>query len=60
VTGKPVDAAFPPLVFLQLLFGRRSFDELHSIMPDVWARPSARLLLTALFPVRPSSAHPIT
>jgi hypothetical protein len=58
--GTPADAAFPPLVFLQLLFGRRSFDELHSIMPDVWARPNARLLLAALFPVRASSAHPIT
>ena len=58
--GLPTDAAFPRLVFLQMVFGRRSFDDLHSVMPDVWARPAARLLLDVLFPVRASCVHPIT
>jgi len=53
------NAAFPPLVFLQLLFGYRDFDELRHAFPDVWARDEAVPLLRALFPSRPSLALPI-
>jgi hypothetical protein len=47
-------AGFPPLVFLQLLFGRRDLDELRYAYPDVWASDQAELLLRALFPRAPS------
>jgi GNAT superfamily N-acetyltransferase len=49
---------FPPLVFLQLLFGYRSLDELRHAYPDVTvgghATPGAPLLLKTLFPPQPS------
>src|SRR4051812_13623726 len=48
------NAGFPPLVFLQLLFGRRSLAELHHAFPDVHADQIGRSLLEALFPARPS------
>lgn len=52
-------AGFPPLVFLQALFGHRSLDELHMIYPDVWAEGDARALLNTLFPKRPSLLMPL-
>ena len=45
-------AGFPPLVFLQLLFGHRSLRELRHAFPDVWANETGRALLEALFPSR--------
>jgi hypothetical protein len=53
------DAGFPPGVFLQLLFGYRSLDELRDIFPDVWADGMALPLLRALFPARPSWVLPL-
>jgi len=53
------NAAFPPLVFLQALFGYRSLDELRHAFPDVWARDEAVPLLRALFPPRRSLVLPI-
>lgn len=47
-------AGFPPLVFLQLLFGYRSLAELRYAFPDCWANPESTLLLNALFPKKPS------
>ncbi|RAQ95325.1 GNAT family N-acetyltransferase [Thermogemmatispora tikiterensis] len=47
-------AAFPPLVFLQLLFGYRSLEELSYAFPDVEVKPTAEMLLQTLFPKRPS------
>ena len=52
-------AGFPPLVFLQLLFGRRSLDDLRYAYPDVWANDEAVPLLNALFPARPSWVVPL-
>jgi hypothetical protein len=52
-------AAFPPLVFLQALFGYRSLQELRAIYPDVWAEGDAKALLEALFPKRPSLLMPL-
>jgi GNAT superfamily N-acetyltransferase len=45
-----VDGGFPPLVFLQLLFGHRSLDELRYAFPDVQVEDRAELLLKTLFP----------
>lgn len=50
--GERQQAGFPPLVFLQLLFGRRSLDELKDAYPDVLADDEATPLLNALFPKR--------
>jgi GNAT superfamily N-acetyltransferase len=52
-------AGFPPGVFLQLLFGRRTLAELRHILPDVWATPEAEVLLDILFPRRPSHVVPV-
>ncbi len=54
------DAGFPPNVFLQLLFGRRSLAELTYILPDVWVK-DARVgsLLQILFPTKPSWILPL-
>ncbi len=43
-------AGCPPLVFLQLLFGRRSLDELRAWHDDVWAEDEPAMLLNTLFP----------
>lgn len=53
------DAGFPPLVFLQLLFGRRSLDDLRYAFPDVWAKNEVELLLRTLFPAKPSWVLPM-
>lgn len=47
-------AAFPPLVFSQVLMGHRSIDDLRAVFPDVWADDDGRALLEALFPKRAS------
>ncbi len=52
--GSEASAAFPPLVFLQVVFGHRSIEALREILPDVWVNPETRLLLKTLFPTRPS------
>ncbi len=48
------NAGYPPLVFLQALFGHRGLDELRAIYPDVYAEGEAVALLDTLFPKRPS------
>ena len=53
------DGGFPPLVFLQLLFGYRSLDSLRSSFPDVRVNDNAELLVKALFPSRPSWVLPL-
>jgi len=53
-------ATMPPLVFLQLLFGHRTLDELNAVLPDVQAHDDdARLLFEALFPKRHSHVLPL-
>lgn len=54
IWGERQHASFPPLVFLQLLFGRRSLAELRAAFPDVRATDEAAALLDALFPKRVS------
>ena len=53
------DGGFPPLVFLQLLFGHRSLDSLRSAFPDVWVNDTVEVLVNALFPARPSRVLPL-
>lgn len=54
-----LDASFPALVFLQLLFGYRSLPELRHAFPDVWVADQSELLLKTLFPTRPSWILPL-
>jgi len=53
------DGGFPPLVFLQLLFGYRSLGELRYAFPDVWVNDGVELLVKALFPSRQSWVVPL-
>lgn len=52
IWGERPQASFPPLVFLQLLFGHRSLAELRDAFPDVRASGETDALLEALFPKR--------
>jgi GNAT superfamily N-acetyltransferase len=60
---KPEDkesAAFPGLTFLQIVFGYRSFDELHYAFVDCyWDTNEARRLLEILFPKKLSDVLPV-
>jgi GNAT superfamily N-acetyltransferase len=59
-TGERWDGAgFPPLVFLQLLFGHRSLEELRYAFPDCRADEEPALLLNALFPKQASWVLPL-
>jgi len=49
------NAAFPDLTFLQVLFGYRSFAELHQSFADCWWNSEQdRALIDILFPKKPS------
>lgn len=49
------DVHFPDLTFLQLVFGRRSFDDLTAAFADCYADDNeVTVLLRILFPQRPS------
>jgi hypothetical protein len=50
-----VNAWFPPLTFLQILFGRRPFDELDDAYPDCFAEDEVAPVLRVLFPKKPSN-----
>ena len=52
--------AFPGLVFLQLLFGYRGYDELQYTFADCWCdSEEARALINILFPKKLSNVYPI-
>jgi hypothetical protein len=54
------EIAFPDLTFLQLLFGHRTLDELKQSRADCWWNGDrTRLLMSALFPRKPSQLLPI-
>ena len=54
------DIAFPNLTFLQILFGYRSYEELHYAFPDCWCdNEEARVVINGLFPKRQSQIFPI-
>jgi len=59
--GHAGDAGFPPLTFLQLLFGYRSLEMLKTSFVDCWTdRDEFHVLLSALFPRQPSDVWPIS
>ena len=49
----------PPLVFLKLVLGDRSIDELAATYPDVIVRDDSRLLVDTLFPRVRSTVAPL-
>ena len=52
--------AFPDLTFLQILFGYRSYDELHQSFADCWCdNEEVRALINILFPKKLSDVFPI-
>ena len=54
------DIAFSNLTFLQLLFGYRSYEELHYAFPDCWCdSDEVSVLLNILFPKKLSRILPI-
>ncbi|HEU5381910.1 MAG TPA: GNAT family N-acetyltransferase [Ktedonobacteraceae bacterium] len=53
------DAQCPELVFLQLLFGYRSLDELRYAFPDIQVQSESAGLLKALFPLQHSWVMPL-
>ena len=54
------DIAFPNLTFLQMVFGYRSYEELHYAFPDCWCdHEDVRVLINALFPRKASNIYPI-
>jgi len=60
-SGEEESAAFPDLTFTQLLFGYRSFDELHHAFADcLWSNNDARVMLNILFPKRLSDVFPVS
>jgi len=55
------DIACPDLTFLQLVFGHRTLDELKQSRADCWWKSDReRLLVTTLFPRKPSLLLPIS
>jgi GNAT superfamily N-acetyltransferase len=57
--GPGDDAAFPPLVFTQLLLGYRDLDALRAAYPDVRCQEDKEPLLRALFPAATSIVLPL-
>jgi hypothetical protein len=52
--------AFPGLTFLQILFGYRSYEELHHAFPDCWCDgEEVRALIDILFPKKLSDVFPV-
>ena len=59
-SGDDGSAAFPGMTFIQLLFGYRSFEELHHAFADCfWEDNEARVVLNTLFPKRLSDVFPV-
>jgi GNAT acetyltransferase-like protein len=52
--------AFPDRTFLQILFGYRSYDELHESFADCWCdNEEVRVLIDILFPKKLSDVFPV-
>jgi hypothetical protein len=53
--------AFPGLTFLQILFGYRSYAELHLSFADCWCNSEeVRALINILFPKKLSNVLPVS
>ncbi len=59
IYGSNAGGGFPELVFLQVVFGHRSIDELRRAFPDVWVNDETGYALNVLFPARESSVLPL-
>jgi hypothetical protein len=54
------DIAFPDRTFLQMLFGYRSYEELHTSFADCWCdHEDVRVLMDILFPKKLSDVFPV-
>jgi hypothetical protein len=54
------DIAFPDRTFLQMLFGYRSYDELHASFADCWCdHEEVRVLINILLPKKLSDVFPV-
>jgi hypothetical protein len=54
------DVSFPDRSFLQILFGRRSYDELHHMFADCWCNSQeVYTLINILFPKKLSNVFPL-
>jgi GNAT superfamily N-acetyltransferase len=53
------DISFPYHLFLNVVFGYNTPDEIRNILPDVWANPKSAVLLSILFPKKRSWIMPI-
>lgn len=54
------DIAFPDRTFLQMLFGYRSYSEIHAAFADCWCdREEVRILMEILFPKKLSDVFPL-
>jgi GNAT superfamily N-acetyltransferase len=52
--------AFPNLTFLQMVFGYRTYEELHYAFPDCWCDDEeVRVIMNVLFPKKTSNIYPI-
>jgi hypothetical protein len=59
-TEEEGDIAFPALTFLQVLFGYRSYAELHQAFADCWCNSEeVHILINILFPKKLSNVLPI-
>lgn len=58
-SDRKANCAFPPLVFLKLLFGYRSLGDVRGTYPDCWAGDEAAVLLDILFPRHYSNVIPV-
>ncbi|MFZ6031656.1 MAG: GNAT family N-acetyltransferase [Chloroflexota bacterium] len=59
--GHEGEAAFPERTFLQVLFGRRSLEELRYMFADCWTNnEDTAVLLDTLFPRRASNVWPFS
>ena len=54
------DIAFPDRTFLQMLFGYRSYEELHAAFAECWCdHEDVRILMSIIFPKKLSDVFPI-
>ena len=54
------EIAFPDRIFLQMLFGYHSYDELHAAFVDCWCdREEVQVLMNILFPKKLSDVFPV-
>jgi hypothetical protein len=51
---RDADVSYPDHLFLNVLFGYHTYDELRAILPEVGAKTKAAVLLDILFPKKRS------